>query len=207
MNTPPITAAAIVLAAGDSSRMGKPKALLDWDGRPMVEHVLDIARESGCTKLFVVVGKDGDPIRAGANLEGVTVLENKNPDQGQISSIQLGMANLDFSTDCSIVWPVDCPLVEPGDVRALIDTYAASRASLMRIFMPTHKGERGHPMLVDIGFRQPFLDLPEGETARKVIDDNHTQVREVPTDNAGVLVDVDTPEEHEAALKQWRASS
>lgn len=200
-----MTAAAIVLAAGDSSRMGKPKALLDWDGRPMLEHVLDIAREGGCTKLFVIVGKDGDAIRAGAKLDGVTVLENKQPERGQVSSIQLGMENLDFSTDCCIVWPVDCPLIEPGDVRALIETYATTRASLMRILMPTHKGERGHPMLVDIGFRQPFMELQQGETARKVIEDNHTQVREVPTDNAGVLVDVDTPEQYEAALKQWRA--
>ena len=207
MNTPPVPAAAIVLAAGDSSRMGTPKALLDWDGRPMLEHVLDVARKGGCTKLFVVLGKDAEAIKACAKLEGVTILENQQPERGQLSSIQLGMSNLDFSTDCCVIWPVDCPLIEPGDVRALIDTYIASRASLMRIFMPTYKGERGHPMLVDIGFRQPFVDLPHTESARKVIDDNHTQVREVPTDNAGVLVDVDTPEDYQAALKQWRAST
>ncbi|MCA8912113.1 MAG: nucleotidyltransferase family protein [Planctomycetes bacterium] len=207
MSNPPINAAAIILAAGDSKRMGQPKALLDWDGRPLLEHVLHTAREAGCAKLFVVVGKDGVAIRAGCNLEGVTVLENPDPSHGQISSIKLGMENLDFSTDCCLVWPVDCPLIEPGDVKALLETYAGWRASLMRIFIPTHQGERGHPMLVDIGFRQPFIDLPEGETARKVIDDNHTQVKEVPTDNAGVLVDVDTPEDYEAALKQWRASS
>jgi molybdenum cofactor cytidylyltransferase len=205
MNTPPITAAAIILAAGDSSRMGTPKALLDWHGRPMLEHVLDAARQGGCARLFVVLGKDADAIRAAASLEGVTVLVNEQPERGQASSIQLGMENLDFSTDCCIVWPVDCPLIEPGDVRALIETYGATRASLMRIFMPTHRGERGHPMLVDIGFRQPFMELKQGESARKVIDDNHTQVREVPTDNAGVLIDVDTPEQYEAALKQWRA--
>jgi CTP:molybdopterin cytidylyltransferase MocA len=55
-------------------------------------------------------------------------------------------------------------------------------------------------MLVDIGFRQPFMELPQGATARKVIDDNHTQVREVPTDNPGVLIDIDTPDEYAAAL-------
>ena len=207
MTTPSISTAAIILAGGDSKRMGQPKALLDWDGRPMLEHVLDVARDGGCTKLFVIVGKDGEAIREGVNLDGVTVLENDDPSRGQISSIQLGMQHLDFSTDCCVIWPVDCPMIEPGDVRALIDTYGASRASLMRIFMPTHQGERGHPMLVDIGFRQPFIDLPAGETARSVIEENQTQVKEVPTDNPGVLVDVDTPEQYESALKQWRASS
>lgn len=201
MANPPITAAAIILAAGDSSRMGSPKALLDWHGRPLLEHVLGTAHEGGCGKLFVVLGRDADVIRKGAKLEGVTVLVNHEPVRGQVSSIQLGMQSLDFSTDCCLVWPVDCPLVEAGDVRALIETYAGWRASLMRIFMPTYQGERGHPMLVDIGFRQPFMELKDGETARKVIEDNPTQVKEVPTDNPGVLTDIDTPEEYEAALR------
>jgi molybdenum cofactor cytidylyltransferase len=202
MANPPIVAAVIVLAAGDSTRMGEPKALLDWHGRPLIEHVLETARAGGCTKLFAILGKDADKIRKGAKLDGVTVLVNKQPEQGQVSSTRLGMENLDFSTDCCVVWPVDCPLVKAADVRALIDTYAKTRANLMRILMPVHKNQRGHPMLVDIGFRQPFMELKEGETARKVIDDNHTQVREVPTDNPGVLVDIDTPEEYRAALGQ-----
>jgi molybdenum cofactor cytidylyltransferase len=201
MANPPIVAAVIVLAAGDSSRMGRPKALLDWHGRPLIEHVLATAREGGCTKLFAILGKDADKIRKGAKLEGVTVLVNKRPEDGQVSSTRLGMENLDFSTDCCVVWPVDCPLVKSSDVRALIDTYAKTRANLMRILMPVYKGKRGHPMLVDIGFRQPFMELKQGETARKVIDDNHTQVREVPSENPGVTVDIDTPEEYEAALK------
>ena len=202
MANPPITAAAIILAAGDSSRMGQPKALLDWHGRPLLEHVLATAREGGCSKFFVILGKDADAIRAGASLDGVTVLVNEAPDRGQYTSTQLGMENLDFSTDCCVIWPVDCPLIKAADVTALINRYAETRASLMRIFMPTHNGERGHPMLVDIGFRQPFMELQQGETARKVIEDNHTQVMEVPSDNPGVLVDIDTPEEYQKALKQ-----
>jgi molybdenum cofactor cytidylyltransferase len=202
MPQPPIVAAAIVLAAGDSTRMGKPKALLDWHGRPLIEHVLATARQAGCTKLFAILGRDADEIRRGAKLGGVTVLVNEHPEEGQVSSTRLGMQSLDFSTDCCVVWPVDCPLVQASDVRSLIDTYAGTRSSLMRILMPVHEGKRGHPMLVDIGFRQPFMELQPGETARKVIDDNHTQVREVPTNNPGVLVDIDTPEEYRQALRQ-----
>lgn len=202
MNTPPVNAAAIVLAAGDSTRMGEPKALLDWHGKALVDHVLETAQAGGCTRSFVVLGRDAEAIKTGAELKNATLLVNENPDTGQISSIKLGMANLDFSTDCAVIWPVDCPLVKPADVQALIETYAGWRASLMRIFIATHRGERGHPMLVDIGFRQPFMELKENETARTVIDANPTQVKEVETDNPGVLTDIDTPPEYRAALKQ-----
>jgi len=199
-----ISAAVIVLAAGDSSRMGRPKALLDWHGKPMIEHVLATARSGGCTRSLVVLGRDAEGILAGADLGDAQVVLNPDPSLGQVSSIKLGMQHQDFSTDCCVVWPVDCPLVQAGDVRALIESYARMRTSLMRIFIPVHAGKRGHPMLVDIGFRQPFMLLGAGDTARKVIDDNHTQVQEVPTGNAGVLADIDTPQEYQAALANGR---
>jgi molybdenum cofactor cytidylyltransferase len=195
-HSPQINAAAIVLAAGDSTRMGKPKALLDWGGKPLIDHVLETARAGGCTRFLVVLGTDADAIRAGARLSDARVIVNEHPEQGQVSSLKLAMRALDFSTDCCVVWPVDVPLVNAQDVRALIDAYAKWRASLMRIFIPTHHGTRGHPMLVDIGFRQPFMELKESETARTVIDANPTQVMEVATENEGILRDIDTPDQY-----------
>ena len=195
---------AIILAAGDSSRMGSPKALLDFDGRPMIELVIETARAGGCTGVLVVLGADAEAIKTGADLTGCTLLVNEHTEQGQISSIKLGMRSLDFSNDACIVWPVDCPLAGAGDVKALIDTYKQWRASLMRIFIPTFKGERGHPMLVDIGFRQPFMELGPDETAHKVIEDKYDQVKEVETDNHGVLSDVDTPADYDRVLADWQ---
>jgi molybdenum cofactor cytidylyltransferase len=200
MDAPEINAAVIVLAAGDSTRMGQPKALLPWNGGTLIDHVLDTAREGGCRRFHVVLGKDAAAIRAGAKLADANVIVNEHPEQGQVSSLKLGMRAQDFSTDCCIVWPVDVPLATASDVRALIDAYAKWRASLMRIFIPTHQGKRGHPMLVDIGFRQPFMELAAGETARKVIDDKADQVKEVATENDGVLIDLDTPDEYRLAL-------
>jgi molybdenum cofactor cytidylyltransferase len=199
-----INAAAIVLGAGDSTRMGTPKALLDWGGKPLIDHVLETSRAGGCTRFLVVLGKDADAIRAGAKLLDARVIVNEHPEQGQVSSLKLAMRALDFSTDCCVAWPVDVPLVNAQDVRALIDAYAKLRASLMRIFIPTHHGTRGHPMLVDIGFRQPFMDLKESETARTVIDANSTQVMEVATDNPGILRDIDTVEDYRAAQSMAR---
>lgn len=202
-NTPPVKIAALLLAAGDSTRMGSPKALLDFHGRPLVEHVAALARKGGCSDALVVLGRDADAIRAGVDLTGCRVLINEAPTRGQLSSLRLGMSALDFSTDAFLVWPVDCPLVRPRTVQSLIAAYAQWRRNLIRILLPVHAGQRGHPMLVDIGFRQPFMQLPEGESARKVIDDNPTQVKEVGVDDPGVLVDIDTPEEYRAALEAW----
>lgn len=200
---PEIRAAVIVLAAGDSTRMGRPKALLPWLDKRLIDHVLETARAGGCSSAHVVLGRDAAEIRERAKLADANVIVNEHPEQGQISSLKLGMSALDFSTDCCVVWPVDVPLVKPQDVRALIDAYAAMRASLMRIFIPTFEGKRGHPMLVDIGFRQPFIDLPPSQSARDVVIANLTQVQEVETDNPGVVVDVDTPGEYQAALERF----
>ncbi|MCC6573684.1 MAG: nucleotidyltransferase family protein [Planctomycetes bacterium] len=198
----PISLAAIILAAGDSTRMGRPKALLDWGGKPLIERQFEVARAAGIEKIIVVLGKDALAIQGKANFAGTTVLINDHPERGQVSSMQIGMKSLDFATDAAFLWPVDCPLITVPDLHALRDAYASGRRALMRIFIPTHGGARGHPMLVDIGFRQPFMELKSDQTARTVIDANPTQVKDVPVKNAGVLVDVDTPQEYEAAKKQ-----
>lgn len=197
----PVTLAAIILSGGESTRMGKPKALLDFGGKPAIARILETARKAGVTKFLVVVGKHAEAIQKGADLAGCTVLVNENPERGQLSSMQLGMSKLDFATDAAFVWPVDCPLVKPEDLKALAQAYTKGRTALMRIFVPCHGGHRGHPMLVDIGFRQPFMELKNGQTARNVIDANPTQVQEVPVSNTGVLLDIDTPEDYQVAVK------
>lgn len=202
---PQVTLAAVVLCAGASSRMGKPKALLDFGGKPALTRILETARKAGVHKLLVVLGKQADEIRAGADLAGCQVLINPEPERGQLSSIQLGMSKLDFATDAALVWPVDCPLVRAEDVAALQAAYVKGRQALMRIFVPTHGGKRGHPMLVDIGFRQPFMELKAGQSARAVMDANPTQVKEVPVANTGVLLDIDTPQDYALARKLWES--
>lgn len=202
---PPVTLAAIILAAGDSARMGRPKALLDFGGKPAIARILETARKAGITKFLVVLGKHAEVIQKGADLAGCGVLVNEHPERGQLSSMQLGMSRLDFATDAAFIWPVDCPLVRAEDLKALAQAYAKGRAALMRIFLPVNGGKRGHPMLVDIGFRQPFMELHNGQSARDVIAANPTQVQDVPVANTGVLLDIDTPEDYAVAVKVWES--
>jgi CTP:molybdopterin cytidylyltransferase MocA len=201
----PVSLAAIILSGGESTRMGKPKALLDFGRKPAITRILETARKAGISKILVVVGKHAEAIQKAADLAGCTILVNENPERGQLSSIQLGMSKLDFATDAAFVWPVDCPLVRPDDLKALAQAYTKGRTSLMRIFVPCHGGHRGHPMLVDTGFRQPFMELKNGQTARNVIEANPTQVMEVSVSNTGVLLDIDTPDDYQVAVKVWES--
>ncbi|MHC4839993.1 MAG: nucleotidyltransferase family protein [Planctomycetota bacterium] len=201
MTTTDTKVALVVLAAGDSTRMGNPKALLDWHGKPLLRHVLDMAGLAGCARKIVVLGRDNESIQRSVDLSDTEVAINDNPDDGQISSLKIGLAALDYSVDCVACWPVDCPLILPADVTGLVDSYVEKRHSRQRIFIPTHKGQRGHPMLIDSCLRPDVLNLPNEKTARDLIDALKNFVTEVPSDNLGVLVDVDTPEEYQKALK------
>jgi len=185
----------LVLAAGDSTRMGSPKALLDWHGVPLVDHILRVAREAGCTRAVVVVGRDADAIQARAALYDARVVRNPDPDRGQISSLQAGMAVAEGAVLC---WPVDVPLAGVADVTALM---AALQADGDGICVPVFEGVRGHPMLVGAGMVGEFLALPPGATARTVLEQHPDAVREVPVMNPGVLADIDTPEEYARALR------
>ncbi|MDC1141706.1 nucleotidyltransferase family protein [Planctomycetota bacterium] len=198
--TPRIKTAVVILAAGDSTRMGSPKALLDWHGQPLLRHVLDTAKRAGCSKFVVVLGRDAELIQANVDLSGVQVVVNQNPDDGQISSLKYGLQALDYSLDCVVCWPVDCPLIQAGDINALINSYIESRHARQRIFIPTHNGDRGHPMLIDTCLRPDFLTLPKTKNARDLINGLHKFTSEVPVDSAGVLVDIDTPEQYQNAL-------
>ncbi|MEE9310857.1 MAG: nucleotidyltransferase family protein [Planctomycetota bacterium] len=196
-----LSPALILLAAGDSSRMGSPKALLDWYGKPLIRHILDTAVTGGCKKLIVVLGRDAELIRTKVDLSDAAIVINSNVENGQVSSLQLGFKVLDFSTDCALCWPVDCPLVQPADVSTLIDAYCRFRNSRQRVFIPIHNNERGHPMLVDSCMREDFINLEAGKTARDLIVKFASFVTEVQVKNAGILTDVDTPAQYNKALK------
>lgn len=189
MNRP----AGIVLAAGASSRMGGPKALLDAGGATFTARLVATLREGGCAPVIVVAASEAGRVAAEADGCGARLVVNPDGEGGQIGSLRAALAylrGLDVPPSAFVFSPVDNPAVTPETVRALI---AGWRGSDAPIVMPRYEEERGHPVLADMTIAHEFLapGLPEG--ARSVVRRDPGRVLEVPVTDAGVVDDIDTP--------------
>lgn len=178
---------AIVLAAGASSRMGSPKALLPIGGRPAVEVIVETLRAGGADDVVVVVGRHAAEIRAGADLRGARVIDNPNWAAGRTSSIQTGLAALATGTEWTLLALVDMPLVRPDTVRTLL---AAAPADA-DVVVPVHDGRRGHPILLRRTLFAAIAALGPDEPLRDVV--RAARRLDVPVTDAGVLIDFDAP--------------
>jgi len=188
--------AAVVLAAGASTRMGEPKALLRRaDGRSYVEAIVETARAGGCDEIVVVLGPPhGEAIRA-ALPAGVRAAWNGEPERGMLSSVQAGLAAVagaaspPRAVEAALIWPVDIPFVEAATVRTLVTQDGT-------IVVPVHHGRGGHPLRVARAHFDEIATLDPARGLKALVDAHAAAVIRLPVDDRGVLVDVDTPEDY-----------
>jgi molybdenum cofactor cytidylyltransferase len=193
---------AVVLAAGASSRMGRPKALLDFDGVPAIGLVLRTCAEGGAAAAVVVTAPAGEAIRqacAGAPLPVIEAL-NPQPDRGMLSSLQAGLRALPANAAGFLLFPVDYPIVPAAEVRRLM---AAPPAPIV---VPSHEGRRGHPALIDVALVPELLALPPDQSARAVMTAHARETAYVITADDRVLLDMDTPDDYARCLARQRDS-
>lgn len=195
---------ALVLAAGASSRMGEPKALLDLAGEPALARMLRVLRDVPIDHVVVVLRDVTPKLRRAVALEHVTTAINVAPDGGQLTSLRIGLANLAATSDAFLVCPVDVPLFEAADVRALLDAWH-SRDEGRSIVVPSHGGKRGHPALFARALKDEFLALQDGEPANVVVRKDPSRVVHVTLDNEWLVRDLDTPQDRDAAAVAARA--
>ncbi len=182
--------AAIVLAAGKSERMGRPKALLRYHGRTFLEQILDVIRESSIEETVVVLGHDRDAIRPSVTL-GVSVY-NEDYEKGMTTSFQAGIRALGPEAEGAMIFLVDHPVVDPQTIETLISKFAPRG-----IVLPVHEGRRGHPVLFSREVLNEIQALAPTTGANEVVRRKPGRITEVEVSQPGVLVDVDTPEHFE----------
>jgi molybdenum cofactor cytidylyltransferase len=181
---------AIVLAAGKSERMGRPKALLPFRGSTFLENILDAIALSPIKNTIVVVGHHRQEIASRVSVPNLVF----NPDyaQGMITSFQAGIRALPQDSAGAILFLVDHPLVETATINVLVANFAANR-----IIIPVFNGRRGHPVLFSAEILQEILALPPSQGANIVVRRDPSRIIEVAVDAPGILVDIDTPEDFE----------
>lgn len=182
--------AAIVAAAGLSTRMGSCKQLLRLGGKTALARCLETLLAAGIKEIVVVVGVLGELVAVEAGRFPARVVVNDNPAGDMASSVRTGRAALRAGTGGVVVALCDYPLVLPATVASLLETHAADPD---RIVIPSHGGRRGHPPL----FPRPVLEeLLEGMTLRDLVRSDQSRLRYVEVDDPGILCDMDTMEDY-----------
>ena len=188
--------AAVVPAAGLSSRMGAFKPLLDLGGKPLICRTLDSLRAGGCEEICVVTGYRADELEAAAAAPDVRFV--RNPDYastGMLESVQRGLSELlrEDPPDFVILLPGDVPLVNGDTMRTLKET-ARNGAVIAR---PSHQGKAGHPALLDRAMAGQLLAYSGPEGVRGFLRGHADETVFLETDDPGILADVDTPEDYQ----------
>jgi molybdenum cofactor cytidylyltransferase len=194
--------AAIVLAAGSSSRMGRNKLLLEFEGRPILCHAVDQALAAGIRDVVVVGGHQAAKVREalGARLgsPGTRMVEAREHKLGMSASLKAGIRALSPKTEAVLVMLGDMPQVSATLIRRLVSAYNPVEGRT--IVVPTMHGKRGNPVLFDRKFFPEILELAGDVGARHLIGAHDGEVAEVAVDDAGVFADVDTPEAYQRLL-------
>ena len=187
--------AALILAAGESRRMGSPKPLLPLGESTFLEHVLGQFLASRARPVLVILGHEAERIQGEVSLADARVVVNPHYRQGMLSSIRAGLRALEGEpVSGALICPVDLPDVSTAVVDLVIGRFEKTRAPIV---VPVCEGRRGHPVL----FAQPLFEeiqrAPDSVGARQVLWDHASEVLEIPTEDRGIITDVDTPEQYE----------
>jgi len=182
--------AGIILAAGESRRMGSPKALLDFHGETFVGRLVRVLAET-CDPVIVALGYHAEAIQSQIGDRAVPAV-NPSPERGQLSSLQTALAELPADAEGFCFTPVDSPAVNSATVKRLAAEFRRRTPETLFV-IPRFDGRRGHPVFADRAIASEFLNLPATGQARNVVHRHVPETVYVDVDDPGILVDVDDP--------------
>jgi len=197
---PPLSfCSALILGAGRSSRMGEPKPLLPLGDQTVIESVIGLFRGAGVAQIVVVLGHQADLILPRIERLGADSVINARYDEGMFSSVQAGVSRLDRGCGAFFVLPVDTPLVRPETLGVLMDAFRKGDVEACR---PSFQGRCGHPPLISAALIPAIRDF-EGEGGLRALLALHKErVKEVPVEDPGILLNLNTREDYAAALER-----
>jgi molybdenum cofactor cytidylyltransferase len=192
--------AAIVLAGGLSRRMGQSKPLLPWGKQTVIEAIARRLLPLRLSDVVVVTGHRSTDVKAALKGTGARTVHNRRFASGEmLSSLQTGLDALDDGVSACMVFLGDQPQISARLVHQIMTAYAEGKGGIVA---PSYMNRRGHPILIDRRYWPEILDLSDGSAPREVINAHSDDIAYVLTDDDGILRDMDTPEEYQAALRR-----
>jgi CTP:molybdopterin cytidylyltransferase MocA len=191
---------AVLLSAGESSRMGQPKALLPIEGQTFIERIVTALKGSGLERIVVVLGSNADELRCKIEHLPVEIVVNADYQRGQLSSLQTAIRHLASDPHCDgmLVHLVDHPYIEPNLVRAMLQRFADGQKLIL---VPRHRGKRGHPVIFSRALFTELLNAPMEQGAKAVVNAHPEETLELDTEDVGITLDIDTPELYRQHVK------
>jgi molybdenum cofactor cytidylyltransferase len=190
---------AIILAAGESRRMGSPKMLLPFKESTMLGNVIGNVLASEIEQTMVVLGAHKDKVLDIVQLYPVSYCVNDNYKEGMLSSVQCGFRNLPSDFEAVLVFQGDQPLIAATLINRVIEAY---RSSGKGIVIPVFGKKRGHPLLICRKYIDEVEKIDAGEGLRSLAHQFSDDVLEVETDQPGILRDIDTYDEYKREINQ-----
>jgi len=188
--------AGVVLAAGDSSRMGQDKALLQYGGRSFLAGAIQLL-QNVCAFVVVVAGKNFDVLRPAVYENSGYLVLNPQPELGQFSSLRLGLqAVLNRGRDAACVTLVDRPPAELKTVQRLTDHFLRSSPETTWAVIPQFAGKHGHPVIFAREMIEAFLRAQSSENARAIEHQHQDRIEYLDVDDPRVVLNINTPEDY-----------
>ena len=192
--------AAIILAAGFSSRMQQFKPLLAVGEETITDRVISIFLQNRI-EVFLVVGWQKNEVRAGINNLNIMVVENPDYRQGMFTSIQAGLRHLNPGLEAFFIMPVDIPLVRPSTIKRLLNS---AKEHPDKIIYPVFGKLRGHPPLIPSGMIPTIMQWKKPGGLKAILDLHEEIALEVKVPDSNVLLDIDTPEDYKILLERFQ---
>ena len=184
---------AVILAAGQSKRIGKPKPLLSFNDKTFLEQIISVLKLSLVDGITVVLGAEAETIKKSVDLSETNVVINKDYQKGQLSSLIAAIEDTPEETEAILVCLVDSPFITKEVVNQIISKFKETNYP---IIVPVFNKERGHPTLFSKSLFNELIGAPVEQGARYVLYSNEEKVFELETSESGIRFGIDTPDDY-----------